>query len=290
MRPFVFAGGTAVVTGAASGIGEALAHGLAERGSDLVLLDRDEARLKAVADDLRPSGRTVETHVVDLADRDAARRTAEEVLTAHPRIRLLVNNAGVALGGRFDQVSLEDYNWVIDINFRAQVVLTHVLLPALKAEPGAHLVNLSSIFGIIAPAGQSAYAASKFAVRGLTEVLRQELAADDIGVTCVHPGGIRTRIAENARTGDGVSDAERAAGEEAWRKLLTIAPSVAAEQILTAVRRRRARTLIGWSAKLPDVLARAFPTGYGRVLARVTGARDRPGSPGTSVSEAGAPR
>jgi short-subunit dehydrogenase len=287
MRPFVFAGGTAVVTGAASGIGEAVAHGLAARGSDLVLLDRDEARLKGVADDLRASGRTVETHVVDLADRDAAARTAEAVLAAHPRIRLLVNNAGVALGGRFDQVSLDDYLWVIDVNFRAQVTLTHVLLPALKAEPGAHLVNVSSIFGIIAPAGQSAYAASKFAVRGFTEVLRQELAGDDIGVTCVHPGGIRTRIAENARTGAGVSEEERAAGEEAWRKLLTIDPRVAAEEILRAVRRRRGRQLIGWSARLPDVLARVFPVGYGRVLAAVTGAPTRPAD---ATGGAGAPR
>jgi short-subunit dehydrogenase len=286
MRPFVFAGGTAVVTGAASGIGEAVAHGLARRGSDLVLLDRDEARLKAVADDLRGSGRTVATHVVDLADRDAAVRAAEAVLAEHPRIRLLVNNAGVALGGRFDQITLDDFNWVIDVNFRAQVTLTHVLLPALRAEPGAHLVNVSSIFGIVAPAGQSAYAASKFAVRGLTEVLRQELAADGIGVTCVHPGGIRTRIAENARTGAGVSEAERAAGEEAWRKLLTIDPAVAAELILRAVRRRRGRQLIGWSARLPELLARAFPLGYGRVLAAVTGGRtDR-----APVSGAGAPR
>jgi short-subunit dehydrogenase len=272
MRPFVFAGGTAVVTGAASGIGEALAHGLAHRGSRLVLLDRDADRLASVA----AAVQAVDTYVVDLADAAAAARTAGEILAAHPRIRLLVNNAGVALGGRFDQVTLDDFNWVIDINFRAQVTMTHVLLPALKAEPGAHLVNLSSIFGIVAPAGQSAYAASKFAVRGLTEVLRQELAADGIGVTCVHPGGIRTRITENARTGSGVSEAERAAGEEQWRKLLTIDPAVAAELILKAVRHRRGRQLIGWSARLPDLLARALPLAYGAILSAATGARRQP--------------
>ena len=108
----------------------------------------------------------------------------------HPRIRLLVNNAGVALGGRFDQVTLEEFSWVVDINFRAVVQLTHALLPALKAEPGAHLVNVSSLFGLIAPAGQAAYSASKFAVRGFTEALRHELVEDGIGVTSVHPGGI----------------------------------------------------------------------------------------------------
>jgi short-subunit dehydrogenase len=210
MRRYVFAGGTAVVTGAASGIGEALAHALARRGSHLVLLDRDAERLSGVAAAIRdanPSLR-VETRVVDLADRDTTMDVAHAVLREHPRIRVLVNNAGVALGGRFDQVTLEEFDWVIDVNFRATVWLTHMLLPALKAESGSHLVNVSSLFGLIAPAGQAAYAASKFAVRGFTEALRQELADNGICVTSVHPGGVRTRIAESARVGSGVSRQE----------------------------------------------------------------------------------
>jgi short-subunit dehydrogenase len=271
VRRFDFAAGTAVVTGAASGIGEALAHGLARRGAELVLLDRDAERLATVVDAIRAAhpGRKVTTYLVDLADAAETARVAEEVRQRHPRVRLLVNNAGVALGGRFDQVTLDEFDWVVDINFRAVVRLTHTLLPALKAEPGSHLVNISSLFGLIAPGGQAAYAASKFAVRGFTEALRQELAEDDIGVTCVHPGGIRTRIAQSARVGSGVPVDEFEVGRRQFEKLLTIDPAVAAEVILRGVRRRRGRVLIGWSAKLPDLLARLAPAGYGRVVALV---------------------
>jgi short-subunit dehydrogenase len=268
MRDFVFPGGTAVVTGAASGIGEALAHGLARRGADLVLLDRDADRLAAVVAAIRAAhpDRTVTTHLVDLADADATDRVAAEIRARHLRLRLLVNNAGVALGGRFDQVTLDEFEWVVDINFRAVVRLTHALLPALKAEPGAHLVNVSSLFGLIAPAGQAAYSASKFAVRGFTEALRHELADDGVGVTSVHPGGIRTRIASSARVGSGVSREEYETGRRQFEKLLSIPPERAAEVILQGVRRRRGRVLIGWSAKLPDVLARVAPASYHRVL------------------------
>ncbi|PWU51003.1 acetoin dehydrogenase [Micromonospora globispora] len=269
MRDFVFSGGTAVVTGAASGIGEALAHGLARRGSDLVLLDRDAERLDAVVAAIRAAhpDRRIETYLVDLADADATDRVAADIRVRHPRIRLLVNNAGVALGGRFDQVTLEEFFWVVDINFRAVVRLTHALLPALKSEPGAHLVNLSSLFGLIAPAGQAAYSASKFAVRGFTEALRHELVEDGVGVTSVHPGGIRTRIAQSARVGSGVSPEEYEQGRKQFEKLLSIDPAKAAEVILRGVERRRARVLIGWSAKLPDLLARIAPASYNRVLA-----------------------
>ncbi|MFC0506248.1 SDR family NAD(P)-dependent oxidoreductase [Micromonospora costi] len=269
MRSFDFDGGTAVVTGAASGIGEALAHGLARRGSHLVLLDRDADGLDGVVAAIREAhpALPVTTYLVDLADAAATARTAEEVRHRHPRIRLLVNNAGVALGGRFDQVTFDEFSWVVDINFRAVAQLTHALLPALKAEPGAHLVNVSSLFGLIAPAGQTAYAASKFAVRGFTEALRHELVDNGIGVTSVHPGGINTRIAANARVGSGVARAEYEQGRRQFEKLLTIPPARAAEVILRGVARRRGRVLIGWSAKLPDLLARVAPASYGRVLA-----------------------
>ncbi|MBM7080631.1 SDR family NAD(P)-dependent oxidoreductase [Micromonospora humida] len=269
MRNFDFTAGTAVVTGAASGIGEALAHGLARRGSDLVLLDRDGDRLDAVAAAVRAThpGRRVDTHLVDLADLCTTARVAEEVMARHPRIRLLVNNAGVALGGRFDQVTMDEFHWVVDINFRAPVQLTHALLPALRAEPGAHLVNVSSLFGLIAPAGQAAYAASKFALRGFTEALRHELADDGIGVTSVHPGGIATRIARNARVGSGVPREEFDAARQQFERLLSIPPGRAAEVILRGVERRRGRVLIGWSAKLPDLLARVAPGSHGRLVA-----------------------
>lgn len=271
LPPYRFAGRTAVLTGAASGIGEQLALGLGARGSDLVLLDRDEAGLAAVAEAIRRAhpGVSVETLVVDLADRDATAAAARQVLREHPRIGLLVNNAGVALGGRFTQISLDDFDWVMEINFRAPVTLIHHLLPALTAEPGGHLVNVSSLYGLIGPAGQSAYSSSKFALRGLGEVLRAELAEQGVGVTTVHPGGIRTRIAQNARMGAGVDPAEAQRGQQAFDRLLTHPPEKAAAEILDAVRRRRARLLIAASAKVPDVLARLFPVAHARVLARL---------------------
>jgi short-subunit dehydrogenase len=275
MGPYRFAGGTAAVTGAASGIGAALAAALAARGSDLVLLDRDAERLAGVAATLRarhPACRLA-TYVVDLADDGAARAIGATLAAEHPEITLLVNNAGVALAGRLDQVTLDEFDWVLAINFRAVVRLTAALLPVLKSHPGAHLVNVSSVFGILAPPGQAAYAASKFAVRGFSESIRHELAADGVGVTVVHPGGIRTRIAETARTGSGVSAEEIAAGREDFAKLLRIPPETAAAQIVAAIEKRRPRLLIGLSAKLPDVLVRLAPGSYWRPLARAQARR-----------------
>ncbi|RIV41574.1 SDR family NAD(P)-dependent oxidoreductase [Micromonospora radicis] len=279
MRRFDFTGGTAVVTGAAGGIGAALADGLARRGSDLVLLDRDAARLDGVADRIRATGRTVWTHQVDLSDAGATAAVADLVRDRHPRLRLLVNNAGVALGGRFDEVTFDEFSWVVEVNFRAVAQLTHALLPALRAEPGAHLVNVSSLFGLIAPPGQVAYAASKFAVRGFTEALRHELAVDGIGVTCVHPGGVRTRIAADARVGSGVDRVRYEDGRRRFERLLTIDPATAAEAILRGVTRRRPRVLIGWSARLPELLARIAPAGHGRLLTALGRAEARRADP-----------
>jgi short-subunit dehydrogenase len=270
MQDYTFPGGTAVVTGAASGIGEALALHLARRGSHLVLVDRDAERLAGVAVRIgadHPALR-VTTHVADLSDDAATAALAETLVAEHPDTTLLVNNAGVALGGRFDQVTLEEFDWVMTINFRAVVRLTHALLPVLKKHPGAHVVNVSSVFGIFAPAGQAAYSASKFAVRGFSESLRHELAEDGVGVTVVHPGGIRTRIAESARTGSGVSVEEYEQGRKQFARLLRMPPEQAAAQIVTAIEKRRPRLLIGWSAKVPDVLVRLMPGSYWRLIAR----------------------
>lgn len=265
---YEFAGGLAVLTGAASGIGEHLAYGLAQRGSDLVLLDRDAQRLEGVTGRIRRNHPdiSVSTMVVDLADRDATIAAAERILADHPRITLLINNAGVALGGRFDQLSLEEFDWLMDINFRAPVILTHSLLPALTASPGGHLVNISSLFGLIAPAGQSAYCASKFGLRGFSQVLRNELAGSGTGVTTVHPGGIRTRVAESARIGSGVPAEEVESRRQAFGKLLTYPPEKAAAEILAGVRQRRARVLIAASAKIPDLLARLFPVSHNKIM------------------------
>ncbi|MCW2580674.1 MAG: Short-chain dehydrogenase/reductase [Blastococcus sp.] len=270
MGPYEFSGGTAVVTGAASGIGEALAVQLAARGSHLVLVDRDADRLDDVAGRIRGQhvALTVDTHVADLSDDEQTSALAAMLAEAHPETTLLVNNAGVALGGRFDQVTLDEFDWVMAVNFRSVVRLTHALLPALKAHPGAHLVNVSSVFGIFAPAGQAAYSASKFAVRGFSEAVRHELAENAVGVTVVHPGGIKTRIAESARTGSGVSAEEYEEGRKQFAKLLSMPPEKAAAQIMAAIEKRRPRLLIGWSARVPDVLVRLMPGSYWKLIAR----------------------
>jgi short-subunit dehydrogenase len=278
MGPYQFAGGTAVVTGAAGGIGEALAVQLAARGSHLVLVDRDKDRLGDVTDRLRTAHPelTVATHVADLSDDDETTALAATLATEHPETTLLVNNAGVALGGRFDQVTLEEFDWVMAVNFRSVVRLTHALLPVLKTHSGAHLVNVSSVFGIFAPAGQAAYSASKFAVRGFSEAVRHELAENSVGVTVVHPGGIRTRIAESARTGSGVSAEEYERGRKQFAKLLTMPPETAAAMIVEAIEKRRPRLLIGWSAKVPDVLVRLLPGSYWKLIARRAAPAKRP--------------
>jgi short-subunit dehydrogenase len=266
MRPYTFAGGTAVVTGAASGIGAALAAGLAERGSHLVLLDRDAEGLARVAEDI---GRTcpvrIATYVADLADADATRRIGATLAAAHPDTTLLINNAGVALGGTFDQVSAEQFDAVLAVNLHAVITLTRALLPVLTTHPGAHLVALSSVFGLVAPPGQTAYCTSKFAVRGFTESLRGELAPAGVGVTCVHPGGVRTGIARNAMVGEGVPPDEAARMAE-FDKVLTLPPADAAAAILRAVERRRPRVLVGRDALVIDTLARLLPVTHRRLL------------------------
>jgi len=264
----VVEGGTAVVTGAAGGIGLAVARELSLRGASLVLLDRDAEGLSTAAELIRAGrpARTVSTHVVDLADQDATLATAEAIRDATPHVHLLVNNAGVALAGHLDQISLEDFRWVMEVNFHAVITLTHTLLPNLVATPGSHIANVSSLFGLVAPPGQTAYSASKFAVRGFGDALRQELVQHEVGVTTVHPGGISTRIAENARLGAGVSPEEHSLGREVWERLLTIAPEVAARRIVDGIEHRRPRVLIGASAHALDLAARVAPGSYGRLL------------------------
>jgi short-subunit dehydrogenase len=275
MDKFDFSRGTAIVTGAASGMGEQLAHALARRGSALALVDRDAERLEGVAQEVRrASGLPLACYVTDLADDMATHALGTRLAAAHPDARLLVNNAGVALGGTFEQVSEEEFDWLLMINLRAVITLTRALLPVLRANPGSHLVNVSSLFGLIAPPGQVAYTTSKFAVRGFTEALRAELAGD-VGVTVVHPGGIRTRIAETARVAAAVTAAERAAGKGSFARLLTYPPERAAEQIVAAVEDRRQRLLITRTAHVADVLARLAPARYPALLDLVQRAQSR---------------
>lgn len=267
---YVFTQGTAVVTGAASGIGEALVHALASRGSDLALVDRDADGLGRVVHAVRGErpDRAVHAYVVDLGETGGLKALADRVLAECSPVTLLVNNAGVALGGRFGEITPDDFDWLMRINLSAPVHLTYAFLPALRATQGSHLVNVSSVFGLVAPPGQTAYSASKFALRGFGEALRHELAAAGpgagvgVGVTTVYPGGVRTRIAENARIGAAADPEEVRRGQAQFARLLRIDPRDAAERILDGVARRKARVLIGGSAKVPDVLARLAPSHY----------------------------
>ncbi|MGY2893796.1 SDR family NAD(P)-dependent oxidoreductase [Deinococcus sp. UYEF24] len=281
MIPYSFPGGTAVLTGAASGIGAALAAELAARGSHLALIDQNGPGLERVAGDLRrryPQLR-ISTRPFDLSRTAQIPELADAVLREHRRVTLLINNAGVALGGEFSELSLEDFEWVQSVNFRAVVAMCKAFIPALRSELYPHIANVSSIYGIAALPGQSAYSASKFAVRGFSEVLRHELAPQGIGVSVVHPGGVRTNIANNARVGSGVrADPQEAeAQREAMNRLLRLEPSKAAQIILRGIERRAPRVLVGDDARVVDVLVRSLPGSYWTVLNRL-----RPASSGAS--------
>jgi len=269
-NPWTLRGGVAVLTGAASGIGAALAANLARRGMHLALVDLNAAGLEATAAQARAADVTVSTHVLDVADHAAVAALPAAVLAAHGRVTALVNNAGVALGGLFQQVSAEDFDWLMAINFGATVRLTRAFLPALGRERAAQLVNVSSIFGIIAPPGQTAYCSSKFAVRGFSESLRHELqmSGSPIGVTLVHPGGVRTAISENARLAQGLDAAQVQSERANWRSLLVLDPATAAEVIATGIERRAPRVLVGSDAKGAAIVQRLFPVTYWKHVAR----------------------
>jgi short-subunit dehydrogenase len=260
-------GKTAVVTGAAGGIGRAVAVSLARRRCNLALADIDEAGMSGTADLVREHGVRVSRHPLDVADRAAVADLPTRVTAEHAGVDVLVNNAGVAVGGTFEQVSEEDFEWLFEINFWGVVRMTRAFLPLLRASGDARIVNLSSVFGMIAPPEQVAYAASKFAVRGFSEALRHELEGSGVGVTVVHPAGVATRIAESARAPAGVSAEELARRRAEFRKLLSMPPEVAGEVIVRGVERRRPRVLVGTNAKLVSLITRVMPVSYWRVLA-----------------------
>jgi NADP-dependent 3-hydroxy acid dehydrogenase YdfG len=257
----------AVVTGAASGIGRALAQHLATKGAALALADVNEAGLE----ETRASLSSVKTslHVVNVADAARVAGFAQEVLEQHGRVNLLFNNAGVALGGRFSEVTLEDMHWLFDINFWGVVHGCQAFMPILKKEPVAHIVNTSSIFGIFAPPGQTTYGAAKFAVRGFSESLRHELESSSIRLSLVHPGGIKTAIARNARFGTNANADRLEQGLKNLEKSFITTPEAAAERIVRGVERDEKRILVGRDAVQVDWIQRLFPSTYWGVLKKV---------------------
>ncbi len=270
----------AAITGAGSGIGRALASALARAGAHLALSDINAERLEETAGHVRALGaRGTTTTVLDVSKREAVHAWADAVVKDHGRVNLVFNNAGVAVGSLIEGVSYEDFEWIMNINFWGVVYGTKAFLPHLRAAGEGHIVNISSVFGLISVPGNGTYNASKFAVRGFTEALRQELdmtGGGKVSCTCVHPGGIKTNIARDSRVSDNmkgvlVKDAE--SGKRDFEKMFITSPEQAAATILRAVQRNKRRVLVGPDARVIDLMARLLPTSYQRI--NVTAARRR---------------
>jgi short-subunit dehydrogenase len=258
-------GRIAVVTGAGSGIGRATAVLLAERGCALALVDLDETALAETEKLVRASGRNVSVHVADVADRARMAHLPGEVLSEHGHVHILVNNAGVSVIGTLLEQSLDDFAWLMGINFWGVVYGCKLFLPFLLAEDEAQIVNISSMFGFVGIPTQISYNASKYAVRGFSEALSSELSGTKVGVTCVHPGGICTNVVRASRVS---SEADR----EDQRKTIEMfdrfahSPEKAARKIVRAIERNQTRVRIGAEAYLTDWLKRLFPVSTQRLV------------------------
>ena len=274
-----FKGRVAAITGAGSGIGRALAIELARRGAHVALSDIDEVGLAETVNLCEGYGVKVTSQRLDVANCEAVFAWADAVVEDHGTVNLIVNNAGVALGATVEGATIENFEWLMSINFWGVVHGTQAFLPHLKAAGEGHVVNLSSVFGLVSIPSQSAYNAAKFAVRGYTDALRIELEIEDCGVssTTVHPGGIKTNIARSARVEDNAADLSGDLGDldagDMFDKMAMTKPDKAARQILAAVEKNRRRALIGPDAKVFDLVSR-LPAGlYQGLLVR--GAKKR---------------
>lgn len=247
------------VTGAASGIGRMLAVNLAIEGSRLALADIDEAGLRETAG-LVGVRTDVSTHIVDVSDCSQVQRFAEEAARHHGGVDMIINNAGVALGDFLETVPMEDFQWLMGINFWGVVHGTMAFLPLLRKRPEGHVVNVSSINGIIPNPNNGPYCAAKFAVKGYTETLAQEMRGTTIRVSCVHPGGIKTNIARNCRFNRSLNSLTKEKAQCLYEEeLFRITADEAAKIIIRGVKENRRRIMVGTDAKVLDLLTRLFP-------------------------------
>lgn len=262
----------AVLTGAASGIGRALALLLAAEGiAGIAIADVNADGLSETARMIESSSSRISKHVLSVADLGQMREFVAAVIAEHGHVTHLVNNAGVSLFGTVEEVSIEDMQWLMNINFWGTVYGVKLFLPVLHEQPAAHIVNVSSVFGFIAPPGNAAYSASKFAVRGLTEALRHELKETNITVSCVHPGGVATNIARSGKVGAQANASTKEKLVEYHTKVSRSTPEAAARTILRGIKRRSKRILIGTDARIIDVVHRAAPVSYMAVMNRLSG-------------------
>ena len=261
-----------VITGAASGIGRALAvRFAAEKVAGIVIADVGEEGLHETAMMVEALGAKVSFHLTDVSDLEQVKRLAEEAVQRHGRVTHLINNAGVGLVGTFEQISIEDFRWLMGINFWGVVYGCKVFLPILRQQESGHIVNVSSVFGLIAPEEQTAYCSSKFAIRGFTESLRHELAGTNISVSSVHPGGIKTNIARNAKLGENTPDDWKQQGAQFFDKVARTSPEQAAEVIVAGIKAKEPRILIGKDAEMISLVSRLFPRRYLSILERLSG-------------------
>lgn len=256
----------AAITGAGSGIGRSLALELAGRGCPLALCDIDESAVRTVADEVRELGVRCTIHRVDVADRHQVERFAHDTVETHGCVHMIFNNAGVALGDFVETMTYEDFEWLMQINFWGVVYGTKAFLPYLKQVDEAHIINISSLFGLGAVPTQSAYNAAKFAVRGFTEALKMELSPTHVRVSCVHPGGIRTNIVNSARLNEAHVNLTRSEMVSRFDRLARTTPDKAARTILKGVSRNRRRIIVGADAWIIDKIIRLFPAAYERIL------------------------
>ena len=251
-----------VVTGAASGIGRGLARGLSAKGAHLALVDLDEARLADVAAELEATGQRVSRHVADVGDRQRMQALPDEVVAVHGGVDVLINNAGVSIGAMFADHSIDDAEWLLKINLMGVIYGCKFFLPVLLEAESAHIVNVSSMFGIFSMPGQAIYSTSKAGVRGFSEALWTELDGTSVNLTCVHPGGINTDVIRSAR-GMQADDKERAV---AIQERFAMPAERAAAKIIRAIERDKRRVLVGVDAQIGVFLKRLFPVGFQRLM------------------------
>jgi short-subunit dehydrogenase len=260
-----------VITGAGSGIGRALAVNLARRGSLLALSDVDEGGLAETVDlATRAGAAEVRSDRLDVADRDAMARYALDVVQQFGRVNVVINNAGVSLTGDFTDLEYNDIDWIVGVNFWGVLHGTKEFLPHLIASGDGHVVNLSSLFGLISIPGQSIYNATKYAVRGMSEALREEMlvAGHPVGVTSVHPGGIKTAIARNSRVS--AKEDKQATADLFDKKLAKMSPEKAAEIIVNGILKNKARVLVGLDAHALHHMGKLLGSRYQDVVAKAS--------------------
>ncbi len=261
-------GKVSAITGAASGIGRMLGVNLAKEGCAVALADKDAKGLEYTAGLIDNKGIRVTTHVVDVAERDRVYKWADDVVEQHGKVDMVINNAGVGVSETIEDITYEDFEWIMNINLWGVIYGTKAFLPYLKQRPDAHIVNISSVFGIFTSPNAGAYCTTKYAVRGFTEALAQELKHTSVRVSCVHPGGIKTNIMRNTRfykVADPTMDRENAI--KAFDRFIAwTSADKAARIIISGIKKNKQRIMVGPDAYVYDWLKRLFPVGLQKLV------------------------